>query len=166
MGWAADEIEVEKYAAKIGVLITLMNSLDHDIQIFIEAILEAENHTKTNANILSVVRGFEFSKRLNFLKSLIKTRHADRLNDYLKIHDDIIKSSEVRNKFAHSQVYFWDDPDGTHMMVSNIKKIDEYVTENMFDQIAIEYLEELVKNCRHLISKFNNFTYELGYFQG
>ncbi len=161
----AEDSEIEKYTSKIGVIITMMNTLDHSIQIFVEAILESDRN-KTNTAILSVIRGFEFSKRINLLKSLISNNHYDKLNDYLKIHDEIIKCSEIRNKLAHSQVYFWDDPDGTHMMISNLKKIESNITDKTFDQISQEKLVGIIKQIRNLMNKFDSFTYSLGYFQG
>lgn len=162
----ADDAEVEQYASKIGVLITLLNSLDYQIQIFIETILDLEKTKPTNYDLLTLIRSFEFSKRLNFLKSLIKKKHADKLEEYLKLHDEIIKCGEVRNKFAHSQVYFWDDPRGTHMMISSIKKIEEYAIDDLFDQVSITDLVETTTQFRDVIKRFNEFTYSLGYFQG
>jgi len=44
---------VKKYTSRIGTLITLFNLLDHDIQSFIEAILDLENNKKQHLQYFS-----------------------------------------------------------------------------------------------------------------
>lgn len=161
----SDGPEIKKYTSRIGTLITLLNYLDYHIQIFIEAILDLESDKNTTRPITALIRSFDFSKRINFLKSLIKSKHKQELADYAKLHDEIIKCSEIRNNMAHSQIYFWDDPKGTHMMVSNMKKT-ELPPEKAYDQLTVKELDDYIKKFQALIDKFDSFTYKLGYFQG
>lgn len=161
----SNDIEIKKYSSRIGTLITLLNYLDYNIQIFIESILDLEADKSTTKPIISLTRSFDFSKRINFLKSLIKSKHPQKLEDYLKIHEEIIKCCEIRNNIAHSQIYFWDDPNGTHMMVSNMKK-SELPPEKSYDQVALDGLDKNIKRFQDVSKKFESFTYKLGYFQG
>lgn len=161
----SDEPEIKKYTARIGILITLLNYLDYHLQITIQAILDLDNTKSTTPAIISLTRNFDFSKRLNFLKSLIKSKHQSEFSKYVKLHDEIIKCSEIRNNLAHSQIYFWDDDKGTHMMVSNMKKAD-LPPEKSYDKITIKELDSLVCRFQKLTKNFEAFTYSLGYFQG
>src|SRR5689334_5165157 len=108
----SDQSEIKEYALRIGMLITLLNYLDYHAQIFIEAMLDLEPNKSTTIPLIVLTRGFDFSRRIKFLKSLIKTKHAANFAEYSKLQDEIIKCSELRNNIAHSQIYFWDDPDG------------------------------------------------------
>lgn len=161
----SDGPEIKKYTSRVGILITLLNYLDYHIQIFIEAILDLESGKSTTQPITALTRSFDFSKRTNFLKSLIKSKHKQELANYTKLHDEIIKCSEIRNNIAHSQIYFWDDPEGTHMMVSSMKK-SELPPEKAYIQLTLKELDDYIKKFQDLIDKFNSFTYKLGYFQG
>lgn len=161
----SDSPEIKKYTSRVGTMITLLNYLDYHIQIFIEAILDLESDKSTTKPIILLTRSFDFSRRINFLKSLIKSKHAQELNTYTKLHEEIIKCSEIRNNIAHAQIYFWDDPSGTHMMVSNMKK-SELPPEKSYDQLTIKELDSYVQKFQKLIDDFNSFTYKLGYFQG
>lgn len=161
----SDGPEVKKYTSRIGILITLLNYQDYHCQTFIEAILDLESDKSTTKPIIALTRSFGLSRRINFLKSLIKSKHSKEIGDYTKIHEEITKCSEIRNNLAHSQIYFWDDPDGTHMMVSNMKK-SELPPEKAYDKLTIEELDAHIKRFRVLLDIFNEFTYKLGYFQG
>lgn len=161
----SDSLKIKKFTSRMGTLITLLNYLDYHIQIFIEAILDLENDKSTTSVVISLVRGFDFSKRLNFLKSLIKSKHKEYLADYSRLHEEITKCSEIRNNLAHSQIYFWDNPSGIHMMVSNMKK-SELPPEKNYDEVTIKELESYIKKFQDINEKFDSFTQELGYFQG
>ncbi|OGE29614.1 hypothetical protein A2867_01990 [Candidatus Daviesbacteria bacterium RIFCSPHIGHO2_01_FULL_40_11] len=161
----SDSAEIKKYTSRVGTLITLLNYLDYHIQIFIEAILDLESDKSTTQPIIALTRSFDFSRRINFLKSLIKSKHNKELADYTKLQEEIVKCSEVRNHIAHSQIYFWDDPHGTHMMVSNMKK-SELPPEKAYDQLTVEELDSYIKKFQDISKKFDLFTYKLGYFQG
>jgi hypothetical protein len=161
----SDGPEIKKYTSRIGILITLLNYLDYHVQTFIEAILDLEEDKSTTQPIIMLTRSFDFSRRINFLKSLIKSKHKQELTAYIKLLDEIIKCSEIRNNIAHSQIYFWDDPKGTYMMVSNMKK-SELPPEKAYDQLTVEELDDYIKKFQVLIDSFNSFTYKLGYFQG
>ena len=71
----SDSAEIKKYTSRVGTLITLLNYLDYHIQIFIEAILDLESDKSTTQPIIALTRSFDFSRRINFLKSLIKSKH-------------------------------------------------------------------------------------------
>lgn len=161
----SNEPAIKEYASRIGILVTLLNYLDYHIQIFIEAILDLESDKSTTKPIIALTRNFDFSRRISFLKSLIKSKHRQEFEGYIKLHDDIIKCSKVRNNIAHSQIYFWDDANGTHMMVSNMKK-SELPPEKAYDQITVNELDSYVKKLKGIIDSFDSFTYKLGYFQG
>lgn len=161
----SDDPEIKEYTYKIGALITLLNYLDFHIQIFVEAILELDNNKSTTLPIIMMTRNFDFSRRVNFLKTLIKSKHKDNFGNYEKLHGEIIKCSELRNKLAHSQMYFWDDPDGTHMFVSSMKKTN-LPPEKSYDQITMKELESNVERFKRITQDFHEFTWGLGYFQG
>lgn len=162
-----DSLSISKFTSRIGEIITLSNSLDHDLQIFIESIIDLENGKPTNADVINLVRSFSFSRRLDFLKTLVRTKHNDQYQAYIdNIHIKIKNWLTTRNRFAHSQVYFWDNDQGSHMMISNLKKIDTGPAEEMFDQISVEELNDYIQEIKELIQNFKSFTYDLGYFQG
>lgn len=161
----SDGLEIKKYTSRIGILITLLNYLDYHVQIFIETILDLESDKSTTKPIIALTRSFDFSRRINFLKSLIKSKHKQEIANYAKLHDEIIKCSEIRNNIAHSQIHFWDDPHGTHMMVSNMKN-SELTPEKAYDQLTVKELDDYIKQFQDIIDRFNSFTYKLGYFQG
>jgi hypothetical protein len=161
----SDTSEIKEYTLKIGTLITLLNYLDYHIQGFVEAILDLEPDKSTTTPLIMLTRNFDFSRRIKFLKSLIKSKHEKNFVEYGKLHDEIIKCSEIRNGLAHSQIYFWDDPNGTHMMVSSMKK-SELPPEKAYDQLTISQLDDYIKKFKDISSKFESFTYKLGYFQG
>ncbi len=161
----SDSAEIKKCTSRIGTLITLLNYLDYHIQVFVEAILDLENDKTTTKPIIALTRSFDFSRRINFLKSLIKSKHSKEITDYLELHEEIISCSEIRNNIAHSQIHFWDDPDGTHMMVSNMKK-SELPPEKAYVQVTTEELDNYIKQFQDVSKKFESFTYKLGYFQG
>lgn len=161
----SDNPKIKRFTSRVGTIITLLNYLDYNIQIFIEAILNLENDKNVSKTIISLIRTFDLSRRLNFLKSLIKNKHQDKFEEYCLLHDNFVKISEIRNYIAHSQVYFWDDPNGTHMMISNMKK-SELPPEKAYNQITIKQLSGYVKEFRKNIDLLSEFTYDLGYFQG
>lgn len=160
----SSEPEIKKYTLRIGILITSLNYLDFHIQSFIEAILGLENNIKIGQPIVALTRSFDLSKRVFFLKSLIKSKHEQEYTEYIKLHDRIIKCSEIRNNLAHSQVYFADNDKGTYMMISSIRK--ELPPEKPYNQLTIVELDNTIKIFQNLINDFQNFTYSLGYFQG
>ena len=156
--------KVNKYTSKIGILITLFNYLDFHIQIFIEAIINLERDKCTTKTIIYMVRSFSFPKRVEFLKSLVGNVHKDKFNDYIKIHEEVLKCNDIRNNFAHSQIYFWDDPKGTHMFMSNMKKsIPTPVIKYL--PLSIVDLDRYIERFNKITEIFHKFTYELGYFQ-
>lgn len=162
----ADEESIAKYSSRIGSLITLLNYLEYNIQVFTEVLMEFDKSIPSNQIILQLLRKFEFSKRLIFLKDLVKKLHPEHFNDYLDIHRKIKEYSEIRNIYAHSQMYFWDNDEGTHMMISNLRSIDEDNLDTVFTQVTLSDLDRIVSNFRGTIEEFDSFTYKLGYFQG
>jgi hypothetical protein len=157
---------VKKYTSRIGTLITLFNLLDHDIQSFIEAILDLENNKKTTLTIFFLIRNLSFSKRLEFLDVLLKDKHDRKIDSYINLRSEIVKCSKIRNSFAHSQTYFTQDDNGTHMLISSFQKTKDSQKEKPFDEITPKDLNAHIKRFRKLIDNFNYFTWELGYFQG
>jgi len=157
---------VKKYTSRIGTIIALLNLLDKDIQSFIEAILDLKNNEKTTLTILFLIRKLSFSKRLEFLDVLLKDEHGDKIDNYISLRSEIVKCSQIRNRFAHSQTYFTRDDNCTHMLISSFQKTKDNQEEKPFDEITLKNLDVYVKRFRKLIDNFNYFTWELGYFQG
>lgn len=157
---------VKEYIQKIGEIVTLLSTLDHNIQIFIEAILNLKSDYKSKNTVISLTRSFELSKRVAFLRDAIKEKHNNKLDEYLILHVEIINCNRIRNELAHSQVYFHVENDMTVMMISNLKKIEVNSPKNFFKSVSINELNNHIKRFRNLITNFNSFTYNLGYFQG
>jgi hypothetical protein len=161
----SNESEIKEYTLRIGTLITLLNYLDYHAQIFVEAILDLEPNKSTTIPLILLTRSFDFSRRIKFLKTLIKSKHPNNFGEFSKLQEDIVNCSELRNNLAHSQIYFWDDPEGTHMMISNMKK-SELPPEKAYDRLTIKELDRYIKKFQVASSRFESFTYQLGYFQG
>jgi len=157
--------EVNEYASKIGILITLLNYLDFNIQIFIEAILEPKSDETTAKPVIELSREFSFAKRVVFLDALIKSKHKKEYSDFPKIKEAITTCNNIRNNFAHSQMYFWDNDKGTHMFIHNMKKTNQ-PPEKSYEQVTRKELDKYIELFEKTIKKFEDFTYELGYFQG
>jgi hypothetical protein len=157
---------IKEYVQRVGEIILLISYLDRNIQMFIEAILNFRYEYKSKITVTSLTRSFELSKRVDFLKVAIKEKHNNKLNEYLKLHKEIIECNRIRNELAHSQVYFHVENDMSIMMISNLKKIEVNSPKDFFKKVSIIELNSTIKRFRSLITNFNSFTYGLGYFQG